>query len=150
MKVWQQCTLTLLCMVGLALGVNICSQLRNIPWGMVVCFRSCECVWQNSCVNCLEYVWLHCLCSPHMTSCMLWWLTHGQFPDISVMIKWCYSTRLETRTKESSIDARPWVCTPDCTMKITAGMCALATDQLIERGLSMSMYVRTRKMVNYA
>ncbi len=35
-------------------------------------------------------------------------------------------------------------------MKVTARNCALATDQSLEKGLSMSMSVRTRKMVNYA
>jgi hypothetical protein len=39
---------------------------------------------------------------------------------------------------------------PACEMKVTAGIFAPATDQSIERGLSMSISVRTRKMVNYA
>ena len=39
---------------------------------------------------------------------------------------------------------------PACAMKVTAGIAALATDQSTERGLSMSILVRTRKMVNYA
>ena len=39
---------------------------------------------------------------------------------------------------------------PDCAMKVTAGIFAPATDQSIVRGLSMSISVRTRKMVNYA
>ena len=39
---------------------------------------------------------------------------------------------------------------PACAMKVTAGIFAPATDQSIERGLSMSISVRTRKMVNYA
>jgi hypothetical protein len=39
---------------------------------------------------------------------------------------------------------------PGCEMKVTAGISAPATDQSIERGLSMSISVRTRKMVNYA
>ena len=37
-----------------------------------------------------------------------------------------------------------------CAMKVTAGIFAPATDQSIKRGLSMSISVRTRKMVNYA
>ena len=39
---------------------------------------------------------------------------------------------------------------PRCAMKVSAGILASATDRLIERGLSMSTPVRTRKMVNYA
>ena len=39
---------------------------------------------------------------------------------------------------------------PECEMKVTAGILAPATDCLIERSLSMSACVRTRKMVNYA
>ena len=42
-------------------------------------------------------------------------------------------------------------CKPARAMKVTAGnLIAPATDQSIERGLSMSISVRTRKMVNYA
>ena len=39
---------------------------------------------------------------------------------------------------------------PAYVMKVTAGNLSPATDQSIERGLSMSISVRTRKMVNYA
>ena len=39
---------------------------------------------------------------------------------------------------------------PAGAVKATAGIFAPATDQSIERGLSMSISVRTRKMVNYA
>ena len=67
-----------------------------------------------------------------------------------LMTKWFLSTRLETRTKESNIRASSWVVKPFCATKVTAGMLAPATDQSIERGLSMSTSVRTRKMVNYA
>ena len=46
--------------------------------------------------------------------------------------------------------ASSWVSKPMCAVKVLAGKFALATDHSITRSLSMSMPVRTRKMVNYA
>ena len=42
------------------------------------------------------------------------------------------------------------VAKPVCTVKVLAGKFAPATDHSTLRSLSMSMPVRTRKMVNYA
>ncbi len=108
---------------------------------MVSCLRADERAWQNSSLNCSLRVWFQ----RHTGRGYLW-----APPCTKTMTKWFFSTRLETRTKESNICASSRVGKPACVMKVTAGIFAPATDQSTERGLSMSISVRTRKMVNYA
>ena len=74
----------------------------------------------------------------------------GTFLTCLMVTKWFYSTRLETRTKESNTCASSWVVKLVCTMKVITEMLASAADRSTGRGLSMSISVRTRKMVNYA
>ena len=59
---------------------------------------------------------------------------------------WARSSRLETRTKESSMPASSWVATIYvCATKILAGICAPATDFSLMGSLSVSTPARTRK-----
>ena len=74
----------------------------------------------------------------------------GTFLTCLMVTKWFYSTRLETRTKESNTCASSSVVKLVCTMKVITEMLASAADRSTGRGLSMSISVRTRKMVNYA
>ena len=141
------------CAVFLALRVNVSSELRKSPF---IWYFALGCgkvfgrthFWTDSCMSgcsasCLRFLRLG---RPSRWEC-LW---QGHLPDLKTMTKWFYSTRLETRTKESNICASSRVVKPACVMKVTAGIFAPATDQSTERGLSMSTCVRTRKMVNYA
>ena len=66
--------------------------------------------------------------------------------------KWFLLTRLETRTKESKTNASMVVEKPTCEMKVNdAKETAASTDHdPLGKGLSKSVILRTRKMVNYA
>ena len=66
--------------------------------------------------------------------------------------KWFLPTRLETRTKESKTSASVVVEKPAREMKVNgAKLPAAPTDHdPLEKGLSKSVILRTRKMVNYA
>ena len=70
----------------------------------------------------------------------------------AILPKWFLPTRLETRTKESNIYASVLVEKPTRIMKVKgAKLPAASTDHdSLMKGLSMSISVRTRKMVNYA
>ena len=72
------------------------------------------------------------------------------FLTMWMVTKLFYSTRLETRTKESNTFASSFVTKLVCTMKVITEMLASVADWSTGRGLSMSIFVRTRKMVNYA
>ena len=78
----------------------------------------------------------------------------GEWPEgpCAILSKWFLPTRLETRTKESKTNASLVVEKPTGVMKvIDAKHPAASTDHdPLVKGLSMSVILRTRKMVNYA
>ena len=70
----------------------------------------------------------------------------------AILPKWFLPTRLETRTKESNIYASVLVEKPTREMKVSDAKTTAAStnhDPPV-KGLSKSISVRTRKMVNYA
>ena len=119
-------------------------------WGMVARLRLIECALEYSLTNRTCNVRL-CWLALNLTV-----LAHATVPKrvtsltCYLVTKWFYSTRLETRTKESNTCASSWVLKLVCTMKVITEMLASAADRSTGRGLSMSISVRTRKMVNYA
>ena len=123
------------------------------PWDMVARLRVCECALWNSPLNCKSNVRLRCL---FLLRALLALGLNGvcvcerHLLHTAMVTKWFYSTRLETRTKESNICASSWVAKPTCAMKVSTEIFASAADRSTGRGLSMSISVRTRKMVNYA
>ena len=70
----------------------------------------------------------------------------------AILSKWFLPTRLETRTKESKTNASVVVEKPTREMKVNdAKATAASTDHdPLGKGLSESVILRTRKMVNYA
>ena len=121
------------------------------PWDMVTRLWVCERALWNSPSNCKPNVRLRCLCRVCVALPLLAaGLRARHLLHTAMVTKWFYSTRLETRTKESNICASSWVSKPTCAMKVSTEIFASAADRSIGRGLSMSISVRTRKMVNYA
>ena len=70
----------------------------------------------------------------------------------ATLSKWFLPTRLETRTKESKTHASMVVEKPACVMKVIDAKATAASTghEALLKGLSKSVILRTRKMVNYA
>ena len=111
----------------LRVSVKLCKHSASVIVGCeqqahsasyLMCHLRCTCVYTSkkmvACLRGSECFWLHSS-------------VHG------LMTKWFFSTRLETRTKESNMCASSWVVKPACVMKVTAGIFAPATDQSFER-----------------
>ena len=71
-----------------------------------------------------------------------------------MLAKWFSLPRLETRTKESNTYASSKVANLGCEMKVNVGGipqgCTIDRPGSSVKGLSKSIFVGTRKMVNYA
>jgi len=112
--------------------------------------RVCDCISGPVC-GCGEARWGRAL--PE-TQLVLQGYMGGAWPEglRAILSKWFLPTRLETRTKESKTNASMVVEKPTCEMKvIDANVRAASTDHdPLVKGLSKSVILRTRKMVNYA
>ena len=100
---------------------------------MVVCLWVGERAWLYSLVNWFMRVWLQRLSSwiplpVERSSDGALCLGFERIPDTTTMTKWFYSTRLETRTKESNTCANSWVVKLVGTMKVIIEMLALVAD----------------------
>ena len=119
-------------------------------WDMVARPRLFECPLQDSLSNWMCGVRLCWLALYHMLHMYVVMWERVTFLTLWMVTKLFYSTRLETRTKESNTFASSFVMKLVCTMKVITEMLASVADWSTGRGLSMSKFVRTRKMVNYA
>ena len=131
----------------------VCHRLfvgEHNSWSMVGWLRLLECFLYDSLLNIIIIVglcWLNLRMVVHVCTILWEWVT---FLTLWMVTTLFHSTRLETRTKESNTCANSWVVKLVGTMKVIIEMLALVADWLIGRGLSISIIVRTRKMVNYA
>ena len=117
----------------LTLCVNVSSKLRKTPGTWLagcagrMCLGELTIGLNPAClvaVPCWSLRWVRSQVSA-------WGCSLGSpryLPDIMTMTKWFYSTRLETRTKESNICASSRVHKPASAVKATAGIFAPATD----------------------
>ena len=73
---------------------------------------------------------------------------------LKMLAQWLQPARLETRTKESNTYASSKVANLGCRMKVNVGGipygCTIDRPGSTVKGLSKSIFVGTRKMVNYA
>ena len=98
-----------------------------------------------------------CCCVPISLLVRKMWRARLFAPSAFVWASWrhqcCYPTRLETRTKESNVCASIWVVNSSAQrnrLLITCKCSLTAVLILWMMATRLSMYVGTRKMVNYA
>jgi hypothetical protein len=81
-------------------------------------------------------------------------LVSGSTCVLKMLAQWLQPARLETRTKESNTYASSKVANLGCEMKVNVGGipqgCTIDRPGSSVKGLSKSIFVGTRKMVNYA